>query len=143
MKYTPEEYRNMMNAIRENFKLPWREREEQKEALRIEQYKSLEVGDHVAVHLWSDVDPATVIKRTKAMIVVRYDKAERDPSWVPEWIPGGFAAHCTNNEEQRWIITEDPDGRTERFYWSDRVGLFQKGDVRVTPGWYKRYDYNF
>lgn len=119
----------------------------EREALRLkmfeEWYREMDVGDHAHVHLWTDSEPVTIIKKTRTTLTVRYDKARRDPNWKPEFIPGGFSAHCTNNDEQRWIIEEDPAGRVEVFRWSKRLNAYQNNGCKLLPGWVKTYDYNF
>lgn len=118
-------------------------RQNAQDALVREYNSGLEVGDKAHVKLWSDVNPCTVIKRTKTTVTVRYDTATRDPNWKPEWIPGGFSAICTNIEDQQWIIEDDADGSTERFFWSEKENCFVHNGCRLTPGWLKYYDYNF
>lgn len=141
-----------MKLTKEQFKAMWektyhidgyREREEAQYGLRREYNSGMEVGDKGSVRLWSDSEPCTVIKRTKTTVTVRFDKATRNPNWKPEWIPGGFSAICTNNEDQQWIIEDNPNGSTETFYWSDKENCFVHHGCRLTPGWYKHYDYNF
>jgi hypothetical protein len=119
-----------------------------------------QVGDRVHVCFWTDVEPATVIKRTPSFCVVRIDKAERDPSWQPNIIPGGFAGHCENNNQQRWVFSEDLAGRTMKFsdrgfkhtHWSSATGetferVWRQGPgkrgLRLGAGWRKFHDYNF
>ena len=143
MKYTLDEYRHKQECIYGNRELDYYQRENALEELRTEWYKSLEVGDRASVHLYSDDDPCTIVKRTETTITVRYDKATRDPDWKPEWIPGGFSAVCTNIHDQKWIIEEDPNGATEVFRWSKVNGAWIHEGCRLTPGWYKYYDYNF
>jgi len=107
--------------------------------------QALEVGDRVHICCYSDINPATVIKKTKTSLTVRYDKAHLD-DWKPEFIPGGFSAHCTNDSDQagHWIIEEDLEGRTEAFRWSKRYNRYKnKADEFCEPGWDKYYDYNF
>jgi hypothetical protein len=58
---------------------------------------------------YSDVRPYEIIARTKTTITVRAMKAVGDPSWKPVWHAGGFAGHCSNQSDQKWIITSDPD----------------------------------
>ena len=140
---TRDAFRTRLDAIHHNFSLDWRERQQQEDALITEYNRSLEVGDHASVRLWTDEDPCTVIRKTKTTITVRYDKAEKDPNWKPEWITGGFSAICTNDHDQQWIITEDPEGHTETFYWSSKSNAYTHNGCRVTPGWHKYYDYNF
>lgn len=81
---------------------------------------SIQVGDGVTVNLWSDRYAATVIKVTKSTVTVRRDKATLNPDFKPEWIPGGFAAHCTNQDEQTYT---SPAGRKR---YGVHVPLVQK-----------------
>lgn len=108
----------------------------------MEWWNELEVGDHAHINHWSDVSPVTVVKRTAKTITVRYDKATRDPNWKPEFIVGGFSAHCTNNDEQKWIIEEDENGRTETFRLR-KIGWRNSCDEKLYPEWAMHYDYNF
>ena len=121
----------------------WQKRQEAQDNLLREYNSGLDVGDKGSVRLWSDSNPCTVIKRTKTTVTVRYDKAERNPDWKPEWVTGGFSAICTNIEDQQWIIKDDENGATERFYWSNKENCFVHNGCRLTPGWHKYYDYNF
>lgn len=137
-----ENYYETINNSRGNY--------DEREALRLrlfkEWYDEMEVGDHCNIKCWSDVEPCTIIKRTATTITVRHDKAERRPDWKPEWIPGGFAGYCTNNEDQEnaWTITEDPNGYVETFRWSKRLNAYKNAaDEKLYPGWRKFYDYNF
>lgn len=72
----------------------------------------LEVGDGVSIHGYSDVHPYEVIKVNKSgkKVQIRTMKAELDPSWKPNFIPGGFSAHCDNQSEQKWIMESDEEG---------------------------------
>lgn len=104
----------------------------------------LQVGDHAHIQHYTDVDPVTVIKRTKSMIVVRYDKATLSKDWKPEFVLGGFSAHCTNNDSQTYEFEEDPDGATETFRWSEKFGQWRNtSGEKVFPQWASFYDYNF
>lgn len=93
---------------------------------------------------WSDVNPYEVIREVSAKCLeVREMKAERDPSWKPDIIPGGFSGHCINQSEQRWNIEPDEDAPVERIRlgkngWKGKAGRFVLSDKPV-----KFYDYNF
>lgn len=105
---------------------------------------TVQVGDGVTVKLWTDRHAATVIKKTKFSVTIQYDKATLDPNFKPEWIPGGFAAHCINQDEQTYTYERDPNGRTETFRWSNRYGSYgQPGNPRLIKGRHEFYDYNF
>lgn len=105
---------------------------------------NVKVGDGVTVHLWSDAHAATIIKVTKCSVTVQYDTATLDPSWKPEWIPGGFAGHCVNQDEQTYTYERNPNGRIETYRWSNKYGSYgTPGNLRLTKGRHEFYDYNF
>lgn len=144
MKMTIDKYKTLREQINHDYiryDASWEEKDSALHQLWLDFVNGMEVGDHASVKLWSDEEPCTVIRRTAKTITVRYDKAELDPNWKPEWIPGGFSAICTNNSEQKWIITEDPNGSTETFRMTKRG--WEHNGCRLTPGWHKYYDYNF
>lgn len=144
MKRTSKEFWEEYFSINNNAST-WQEKEEKQTQLRKEYYNEMEVGDHCHVCHWSDISPVTVVKRTAKTITVRFDKARLSPDWQPKFIIGGFSAHCTNNEEQEWIIEEDPSSiHTEVFRWSEVYNKFRnKSGESLFPGWLKHYDYNF
>lgn len=105
---------------------------------------TIQIGDGVTVHLWTDSHAATVIKKTAMTVTVRRDKATLDPNFKPEWIPGGFAAHCINQENQTYTYEEDPDGKIYTFRWSRKYGSYgTPGNFQLTKGRREFYDYNF
>lgn len=121
-------------------------KEELEEQLSKELNREIEVGDGVTICLWSDMEACTVIARTKCTLTVQRDKATRDPNWKPSWEPGGFSAICTNNDDQKWLLERDPNGRVERCYWSEKYGRWQTGgdgSIHVIRGRHEHYDYNF
>lgn len=100
-----------------------------------------------AAHIgYSDINPFEIVRHVSDKTVeIREMNAERDPEWNPEFVPGGFSAVCTNNRQQRWVITSQPDGRTFRIRkhadgrWLDKYGAkYILCDKPV-----KFYDYNF
>lgn len=146
MKRTSKQFFEEYYKTRNNFTGTYEECREKELAMFKEWYDEMEVGDHCHVQHWSDVDPCTIIKRTKTTITIRYDKATRKETWKPEFIPGGFSAHCVNNDDQgnAWDIEEDPNGRTDVFRWSKRLNCYKnRADEKLLPGWAKFYDYNF
>lgn len=107
-------------------------------------------GSRVGIRGWSDIAPGTVVdcSRSGRRVTVRLDRAELHPDWKPELIPGGFSAHCANQHEQKWLITEDPNGPTLDYslrhdgqWWA--VGQKQGSGSRLVEGWRKFYDFNF
>lgn len=102
------------------------------------------VGDGATIHLWSDAHACTIIKVTKSTVTVRRDKATLDPGFKPEFILGGFCAHCTNQDEQSYTYEEDPNGEVSTFHWSRKYGTYGRpGNLRLTRGRREFHDYNF
>lgn len=94
---------------------------------------------------YSDVHPYEVVcVVSEKTLEVRSMNAERDPGFKLEVVPGGFVGHVTNNQDQRWQITQDPDApvvriRLTRKGWADKYGnIFRLADAPR-----KFYDYNF
>ena len=95
---------------------------------------------------WSDIDPYEVVKViSDKTIEVRAMLVEKDPTWKPDIIPGGFAGHCINQHEQKWNIKSDESKKTFRIrlhkngQWKSKFGSrFMLQDTPV-----KFYDYNF
>jgi hypothetical protein len=95
---------------------------------------------------YSDTTPYEIVKRVSARtLVIREMRADRDPSWAPEIVLGGFLGHCTNQREQRWFITSEPANGTIRIRLSAKRGWRDAGGARyqlsATP--LRFYDYNF
>ena len=112
----------------------------------VEINRELDVGDGATLCLYSDRHACTVIKKTAKTITVQRDKATLDPTFKPEWIVGGFAAHCTNQNEQKWNYERDPNGEITKCYWSEKLGRYTTGgdqSIKVSPGRHEFYDYNF
>ena len=126
------------------------ESHKKEQALEFELQKALnqevEVGDGVTMHLYSDAHACTVIAKTAKTITIQRDKAIRDPNFKPEWIVGGFAGHCTNQDEQTYTYERNPEGEKVRCYWSERLGCYTTGgdqSIRIRRGRHEFYDYNF
>lgn len=101
------------------------------------------VGDGVTVNLWSDRHAYTIIKRTPKSLTLRRCKATLAPEFKPEFVPGGFCAHCTNQDDQEYIYEEDENGQIEKAYWSERKhGFYVGGCMSVSAGRHEFYDYN-
>lgn len=105
--------------------------------------EEFKVGDGVSILYWSDIDPATVLKVTKCSITFQMDNATLNKEWKPDIIPGGFAGHCVNQYDQKWIITPDPEGQIEKAYLHKNGCLYMNKSLRVFKGRRKFYDYNF
>lgn len=99
-----------------------------------------------ANHLgYSDVTPYEVIRVVSdKTIEIREMNAERDESVKLEFHVGGFSAHCSNQRDQKWIITSDESAPVIRIRlgkqgWKDKHG--RKFGLSDQPK--KFYDYNF
>lgn len=94
---------------------------------------------------YSDVEPFEVVRViSDKTIEVRAMDAEKDDSVKLEFHVGGFSAHCSNQHQQKWFITSNPNNPVIRIRlgkkgWKDahgrRYGLADKPC--------KFYDYNF
>lgn len=104
---------------------------------------NVQVGEGVTMHLYSDAHAGTIIKKTKLSITVQRDKATLDPNFKPEIVVGGFAGHCTNQNEQTYSYERDENGTIETFRWSKKYNRYQNKSVNVYKGRHEFYDYNF
>jgi hypothetical protein len=95
---------------------------------------------------YSDIEPWEVVRViSDKTIEIREMQTERDESVKLEFNVGGFSAHCSNQNAQKWIITSKDDNPVIRIrksktgYWKCKNG--SKFKLSDTP--YKYYDYNF
>ncbi len=145
--YAPENYDGLWRAYWNAF---GREALTRKQELDHEYHKELnreiEIGDGVTLRLYSDCEAYTVIGKTAKTITIQRDKATLDPNFKPEWIAGGFAGHCTNQNEQTYTYERNPEGSKVKCYWSERLGCYTTGgdqSIRISRGRHEFYDYNF
>ena len=96
--------------------------------------------------LYSDVKPFEIIEvRTENKIMIRRMDAEIDPAWKPIWEAGGFAGHCVNNIDQKWIYSSNetyliiPIRKRKDGKWYDKNG--SRYQLFNSP--YKFHDFNF
>lgn len=124
---------------------------------RADAISALQPGEGVTVSLWSDCEAYTVVSRTATTMTLQEDKATLDPSFKPVFVAGGFAGHCTNQNEQRWFYEgdhmgaiikislrrwKDEEGNERRMWKRSGVGTFERGGS-VILGRHKFHDYNF
>lgn len=107
---------------------------------------SWQVGDGATLFYFTDAHAYTVtrVSASGQTITLQRDKATRDPSWKPDFHPGGFVGHVSNDRDQSYTYEPDPDGvvRTARLTkrgW--RVGGAR--GLRVARGRHEFYDSNF
>lgn len=111
----------------------------------VKEKEEIKYGTGVTQFGYTDCYPWEVIKViSEQTLEIRAMRAELDPSWKPNITPGGFAGHCLNNQEQRWNLFSDPNGRVirirkkkDRDEWGYKGGRFKVGKAQ------KFHDYNF
>jgi hypothetical protein len=94
---------------------------------------------------YSDVNPFEIVRRiSEKTLEIREMRVERDSSWKPEAVPGGFSFIVTNNNTQKWVITSDETQKPIRIRLSKK-GLKDSGGRRygLSDKPVKFYDYNF
>ncbi len=97
--------------------------------------------------LYTDVNPFEIVKKISDLTYeIRQMKCERDPSFKPEVLVGGFSGHTVNQNDQKWFITSDETRPVFRIRYSRAKGdFFSKhgGRFSMTAEPVKFYDYNF
>lgn len=101
------------------------------------------VGDGVTSLGYSDRYAYTIVKKTAKTITIQRDIATIDPNFKPNIIPGGFAGHCENQNDQTYTYEPNPDGEILKAYWSERDGVFKADGKKLRKGRREFYDYNF
>lgn len=107
--------------------------------------KKVKVGDGITLILYTDAHAYTIIKRTEKTLTIQRDKVSLKPNWKPEIIPGGFAGHCINQDEQEYDYESDLNGKIMTIHWSNKYQCWNAphGYSRIRLGRHEFYDYNF
>jgi hypothetical protein len=104
--------------------------------------QAMNYANHIG---YSDVNPYEITRRVSdKTLEIRAMKAERDTSWKPDFISGGFCGTVINQNEQKWTITSDETSKPVRIRlgkqgWKDAHGNRYKLSEQPV----KFYDYNF
>lgn len=108
------------------------------------------VNDGVTLCGWSDSHAYTVVSVAKngKSFEMTQDTATLKDGWKPEFVPGGFAGHCTNQNSQEYDYKSNPEGSrikvTLRKDNTWRVQGESKNGRRVLIGIRSKFhDYNF
>ena len=104
--------------------------------------KTMQYANHYG---YSDVDPYEVIRVVSdKTIEIREMKAERDDSVKMEFVAGGFAGHCVNQQDQKWHISSDESRPVIRIRLGKRGWKCPHGRrFSLSDKPKKFYDYNF
>ena len=113
------------------------------EAVMKEQRRAVDVGDGVTLCLYTDRQAFTVIRKTKCAIVIQRDKATLANGFKPEFVTGGFSAHCVNQDDQEWVYERDPNGEIHTCRWSEVKGRYTYNGCNIINGRHEYYDWNF
>jgi hypothetical protein len=116
-----------------------------------EQLKTIDkfnIEDGATAVYYTDRKAFTILSITEKEIIVQEDTARIDPSYKPNIIAGGFAGHCLNNNEQKWICTPNKDGYIESFTKRKNGKWVRKGSnmsngTYLVAGKHHFHDYNF
>jgi len=105
-------------------------------------------GEYLTETMWSDNRAFKVVAKTAATMTLKKVKVRKNPEWKPEIIPGGFAGHCTNQNEQTWVYDGlESDTIKVRLVKSKYAGSEKlwgrKGSEFIANGAVEFYDYNF
>ena len=104
--------------------------------------KNLPEGEYFTEFGYSQSYPWRVLKKTPKTITLVAVEVERDPDWKPEFTPGGFCAHCNNQQDQTWLYKETDPTRTKvirqtKKGWASKGVRFGQDQADYF------YDYNF
>ncbi len=109
--------------------------------------KNAPEGIYFTEHGYSQCYPWIVKKVSPSGKTITLARVEtkNDPEWKPNFIPGGFCAHCDNQHQQTWLFDSICPMRT-RTIRLNKKGQWVHKDVIFTEapkGPYYFYDYNF
>jgi len=94
---------------------------------------------------YSDVEPFEVVRViSEKTIEVREMDSERDDSVKLDFHVGGFSAHCSNQRDQKWVITSNPANPVVRIRLGKQGWKSSDGRrFKLADAPFKFYDYNF
>jgi hypothetical protein len=98
---------------------------------------SLDIGEGVSVSGWTDVAAFTIVKKTPTTMTLQSDISLLTNLDELKFHAGGFVAHCSNQETQRYSYHQDPDGHKIKISlrkWLDAEGNERRKWKRVGSG---------
>ena len=95
--------------------------------------------------LHTDCEPFEIVRVVSETTIEIREMDAKPASWNQEWVSGGFAGHCSNQDEQKWVISSNEANPTIRIRWSKAKQQWQHGGLRfnLSTQPVKFYDYNF
>jgi hypothetical protein len=111
--------------------------------------KGLPEGDYMTETLYSDTTPWAIVGGTAKTVIVQEVLVKRDPDWQPVIHAGGFAGHCSNQDEQTWLFdrlgkrTKTLRLKKSRYHGSDKLWGGADGSEFIANGAVNKHDYNF
>jgi hypothetical protein len=101
-------------------------------------------GQGATICHYSDRTACTIVEVSPSAktITLQPDHAELD-HWKPEMIPGGFAAHCTNNSTQRYRYARNAKAPIVKARLRKDGRYRTPAGERVIEGRHHFHDYNF
>jgi len=94
---------------------------------------------------YSDITPYEVVKViSDKTLEIREMDAKLAEGQKPQFVPGGFSAHCINQSELQWDITSNPSNKVLRVRMHKNGYYYHKGSrFALSDAPVKFYDYNF
>ena len=98
------------------------------------------IGKYINQVLWSDVNPVGKIVGIKGKTKVIIQPVVAGPNQAKmEYVPGGFAGHCVNQDDQHYDFFEQGD----TFELTLSNASMKRGFICIHERPHKHYDYNF
>lgn len=104
--------------------------------------KNLPEGEFFTERGYTQSYPWIVVKRTEKTVTLARVNVKRDPEWKPEFVPGGFCAHCTNQRDQTWLFSHI-DHKNTKVIRMTKKGWSLGGTRFTEDRAVEFYDYNF
>lgn len=116
-------------------------------AVKMREYTEIDISatPYANQYGYTDVHPYKIVQKISDITLeVKAVRCELSKDWKPNFIVGGFAGHCTNQQEQKWdffeTIGEPIRIRLHRDgSWRSSGGMRFK--LTATP--HRFHDYNF
>lgn len=92
---------------------------------------------------YSQSYPWAEVRRTPSTVLVAKVHTRGDPDWKAEFDPGGFSAHCLNQQDQTWRFDHISEHHTIRLRKAKDGTWRWKRRKFVENVAIEFYDYNF